>query len=150
MNMRKKIIISLLAVMAMGFTACQKQNVPECKYHSQTLDLTVKQPDWQWDSGSLQYYFHFDVPEITSYVYNYGNWSICREFNAGTGDAYQVALPMSTYMVYAINDSTDGYYTQHIDYRLGIGYVEVQLTNSDYFYDEEKPENMLFRLQLFY
>ena len=148
--MRKKIIISLLTVMAMGFTACQKQNVPECKYHSQTLDLTVKQPDWQWDSGSLQYYFHFDVPEITSYVYNYGNWSICREFNAGIGDAYQVALPMSTYMVYAINDSTDGYYTQHIDYRLGIGYVEVQLTNSDYFYDEEKPENMLFRLQLIY
>ena len=150
MNMRKKIIISLLTVMALGFTACQKQNVPECKYHSQTLDLTVKQPDWQWDSGSLQYYFHFDVPEITSYVYNYGNWSICREFNAGTGDAYQVALPMSTYMVYAINDSTDGYYTQHIDYRLGIGYVEVQLTNSDYFYEEEKPENMLFRLQLIY
>ena len=47
------------------------------------------------------------------------------------------------------------YYTQHIDYRLGEGYVEVQLTNSDYMYVYDKgkivnPEDMFFRLQLMY
>ena len=147
--MRRNSIISLLAVMAFVFVGC-KQNVPECKYHAQTLDLTVMQPDWDFDTDAAQFFYHFDVPEITSYVYNYGNWTISREFYNGTADAYQVALPMSTYMVYAINDSTDGYYTQHIDYRVGVGFVEIQLTNSDYYYEAENPESMLFRLQLIY
>ena len=47
------------------------------------------------------------------------------------------------------------YYTQHIDSRVGVGYLDVQLTNSDYLYDAAEgkilnPENMLFRLVLTY
>ena len=62
---------------------------------------------------------------------------------------------MSMFMVETV-DSVDVYYTQYIDYRLGIGYVDVQLTNSDYFYAADNqgklvnPETMFFRLQLIY
>ena len=43
----------MLAVVMMGFTAC-KNNAPECKYHAQTLDLTVMQPDWQIGRASCR------------------------------------------------------------------------------------------------
>lgn len=108
------------------------------------------QADWQFDDNSQQYFYSFEVPEITPYVYNYGNWTICREYNYGTADAYQVALPQSLYMTETLTDGSIAYYTQHIDYRVGMGYVDIQLTNSDYFYGQENPESMVFRLQLIY
>ena len=145
--MKKVLLILSFIAVAIGFTSCEDE---PCRYHTQTLDLRVMQADWQFDNNTLQYYYHFDVPEITPFVYNYGNWSISREYNSGTADAYQVALPQSVYMTEDLADGSIAYYTQHIDYRVGIGYVEIQLTNSDYFYGQEKPEDMLFRLQLIY
>ena len=145
--MKKVLLILSIIAVAIGFTGCEDE---PCRYHTQTLDLRVMQADWQFDDNTLQYYYHFDVPEITPFVYNYGNWSISREYNSGTKDAYQVALPQSVYMTEELADGSIAYYTQHIDYRVGIGYVEIQLTNSDYFYVQENPENMLFRLQLIY
>ena len=152
--MRKHLFIGIVALLAICLTSC-KEEAPECAYHSDTLDLTVLHEDWQFDDGTMQFYYHFDVPEITAQVYNYGNWTICREYNAGGQNAYQVALPQSIYMAENVvdpvtRDTSVVYYTQHIDYRLGIGFVEIQLTNSDYFYSPEKPEDMSFRLQLIY
>ena len=155
--MRKYLFILLSVVAALGLWSCTNNNVPECRYHTQTLDLTVVQEDWQFDEDAQQFYYRFgDLKEITSAVYNYGNWTICREFNNGTKNAYQVALPMSTFMVDSLDNGGVAYYTQYIDYRLGIGYVDVQLTNSDYYYTYDaqgnrvNPEDMLFRLQLIY
>ena len=145
--MKKVLLILSFIAVAIGFTGCEDE---PCRYHTQTLDLRVMQADWQFDDNTQQYYYHFDVPEVTPFVYNYGNWSISREYNSGTADAYQVALPQSVYMTEELADGSIAYYTQHIDYRVGIGYVEIQLTNSDYFYEQENPENMLFRLQLIY
>ncbi len=147
--MKKYLLIGLMGLAAFCISGCSN-NVPECKYHTQTLDLKVMQPDWQFDTNTQQFYYEFDVPEITSFVYNYGNWTISREYNAGTADAYQVALPLSIYMVDSLDNGGVAYYTRHIDYRVGIGYVDIQLTNSDYFYPQENPEDMLFRLQLIY
>ena len=152
--MKKIIFIALLAMVSFGFFSCERNQEP-CKFHTQTLDLTVKQADWQWDENTEQFYFHFDVPELTWDIYDYGNWTICREYNYGTADAYQVALPESSYMWENVEDTvthevTTVYYTQHIDYRIGVGYVEIQLTNSDYTYAAENPETMHFRLQLIY
>lgn len=145
--MKKVLLILSIIAVAIGFTGCEDE---PCRYHTQTLDLRVMQADWQFDDNTQQYYYHFDVPEVTPFVYNYGNWSISREYNSGTADAYQVALPQSVYMTEELADGSIAYYTQHIDYRVGIGYVEIQLTNSDYFYEQENPESMLFRLQLIY
>ena len=153
--MKKYFFVSLIALCVLVLNGCKKDQ-PECKYHVQTLDLTVAQPDWQFDKEAQQYYYHFDVPELTTYVYNYGNWTVCREYNYNTPDAYQVALPESKYLSWveidpATKDTTNsGFYTQHIDYRVGIEYVEVQLTVSDYIYSDTNPEDMHFRLQLIY
>lgn len=154
--MKKYILLAVIG--ALFLVSCQ-DNSPECKYHTTTLNLDVKQPDWKFDENAKQFYYHFDVPEITSYVYNYGNWSICREYFGNDAksqaDDYQVALPQSLYMVEEVVDTvtntfTPVYYTQHLDYRLGIGYVDIQVTNSDYFYGQDNPEDMSFRLQLIY
>ncbi|MBR6116714.1 MAG: hypothetical protein IKP93_04480 [Paludibacteraceae bacterium] len=135
------------------FTGCESKQEP-CQFNKKTIDLVVNQKDWAFDNDTHQFYCHFDIEELTANVYNYGEVSVSREYNSGTKDAYQVALPMSLYMVEEVDDGQGGtsyiYYTQHIDYRVGIGYVEVQLTNSDYAYADEKPESMIFRLQLTY
>jgi len=146
--MKKYIFISLLAVLSFCFTGCREE--AERKFHAKTLDLTIMQKDWQFDDAAMRYYYHFSVPELTEYVYNYGNFAICREYNVGTKDAYQVALPESIYQTDTLTDGSVAYYTQHIDYAAGIHWVEITLTNSDYFYPSQKPETMFFRLQIMY
>jgi hypothetical protein len=150
--MRKYVFIGFLMAIIAVMTGCKND---EPKFHTETLDLTVLHADWQFDDKAQQFYYSFSVPEITSKVYNYGNWTICREFNKRTRDAYQVALPMSMFMTDTISQDNVVYYTQYVDYRLGEGYVDIQLTNSDYLYiyDQGKivnPEDMFFRLQLIY
>ena len=159
--MKKRMIwVAFAALMSLIMTGC-KSDEPGKKMRTETLDLTVIQKDWQFDSELMQFYYHFDVPEITGNVYNYGTWTISREYNKGYKDAYQVALPMSYFGHDTLPDGAIVYYTQHIDYRLGVGYVEVQVTNSDYPYPVDPatgkpvpgdftPEDMDFRLQLMY
>ena len=151
--MKNRVFLGLLAVLCLFLSACESSN--DCKYRTTTLDITVQSPDWKFDDDTKQYYYHAGVPEITSQIYNYGNWTICREYFARTADAYQVALPQSEFMVEEQTDEETGksylyYYTRYIDYRVGVGYVEIQVTNSDYYYDTKNPESMTFRLQLIY
>jgi hypothetical protein len=151
--MKKVSFLFVFAALLLVFSGCESKQEP-CQFHKKTIDLVVNQKDWAFDNDTHQFYCHFDIEELTANVYNYGEVSVSREYNSGTKDAYQVALPMSLYMVEEVDDGQGGtsyiYYTQHIDYRVGIGYVEVQLTNSDYAYADEKPESMIFRLQLTY
>ena len=152
--MKKYLFICLMAVAAMGFTAC-RSNEPQLQ--KKTVDLAVKSSQWEFDESVNQYYCHFNVPELTESVYNYGEVSINREYNSGTKNAYQVALPETSYKVEYEYDETTGevintfYYAQLVDCVYGIGFVEVFYTISDFFYPAgEKPEGMLFRLQLTY
>jgi len=148
--MKKYVLFCLLTAFALCMTGCREDNrgnEPECKYHALPLNLTVVQEDWKWDDDGQVYYYHFDVPEITPFVYNYGNWSVSHEYNYGTGKVYQVALPETMYMVDSITEPSVVYYTQHIDFRISVGYVDIQVTNSDYMYAPENPETMYFRLQ---
>ena len=147
-DMKKYLFISLLAIVVGAmFTACEV-NDPTVK---KTIDLKVKGNQWDIDSVDHKcfYFCHFDVPELTKDVYNYGEISVNREYNSGTEYAYQVALPETTYCVDTIAGNPY-YYTQHVDYAYGIGFVEVFVTISDYYYDEYVPETMLFRLQMTY
>lgn len=153
--MKKNVFVVFLFLLGACLTGCD-QNVPECKYHAITLNLSVNTADWQFDENAQQFYFTCDVPEITPYVYNYGNWTVSREFGFNAKNAYQVALPMSIFCTAKDENNNEVYYTQHIDYRVGIGFVDIQLTNSDYYYDYDtnnnivNPESMSFRLQLIY
>lgn len=151
--MKKQVIIALFALTSIGLSSCItsdcKCDHEPCNYKSETLDLSTKKSPkgWEFDPIARQYFCHFDVSAISSSVYNYGNWNLSREYGKGFPGAYQIQLPMSQFKADTLNDPTVVYYTQYIDYRIGIGYVDIQLTNSDYLYSKENPETMYFRLQ---
>ena len=140
-----------MAMMAFGMTSCNDSKdctCTPCRFRQQTLDLVVMQKDWQFDSKMKLYFYRFDVPEMTAEIYNYGEVSINREYNNGTENAYQVALPETTYKETTV-EGNPYYYQQHVDYVYGFGFVEIAVTNSDLFYDEV-PETMIFRMQMTY
>ena len=152
MNMRKYLFICLMAMAAMGLTSCDNGRDCTCKpcqFRQETLDLMVLQKDWQFDNQAQMYFYRFDVPELTAEIYNYGEVSINREYNNGTQNAYQVALPETTYKQETSGSDTF-FYQQHVDYAYGIGFVEIAVTISDFFYDDFTPENMIFRMQMTY
>lgn len=148
--MKKYVFVSLLALVAMVFTACDDMTTPR---HKKTIDLVANLSSWNFDSNTGQYFCHFDVADLTANVYNYGEISISHEYNSGTPKAYQVPLPETTYLVQNLDDGQGGtvpyYYQEHIDYVVGIGYVEIFLTISDYYY-EYSPDAMVFRMQMTY
>ena len=150
--MKKYVFICLMAVVAAGMTSCKNDKectcVP-CQFRQQTLDLVVLQKDWTYDSNAKMYFYRFDVPELTAEVYNYGEVSINREYNNGTQNAYQVALPETTYQQTTVDGNTY-YFQQHIDYAYGIGFVEIGITISDFYYDDFTPTDMIFRMQMTY
>ena len=155
--MKKYVFISMMALVTLVFTGCEK-NEP-CQFHKKTIDLLVNTNEWKFDDNAHQFYVRFNIDLLTANVYDYGEVSISREMTDAQNNPYQVALPMSLFMVETVDDgnggTTDIFYTQHIDYRYGVGYVEIQLTNSDLAYETNgsdfvKPESMVFRMQLTY
>ena len=157
--MKKYVFITLLALVAVVFTACDRYpNAPKQKV---TIDLVVNQNDWEFDEDANRFFCHFNVSALTAEAYNYGEISISREYNSGKANVYQVALPETSYKVEEETDDEGNvintfYYQQHIDYAVGIQWVEVTYTISDYIYPTNQngklinPESMLFRLQLTY
>lgn len=152
--MKKYLFICLMAAAAV-LTGCSEKEC-NCTGHQctctpvyqETLDLKVMQQDWQFDNGANMYFYRFEVPELSAEIYNYGEVSINREYNNGTANAYQVALPETTYKQVTIGANTF-YYQQHVDYAYGVGFVEIAVIISDFVY-EEQPEDMIFRLQMTY
>ena len=151
--MKKYLFMCLVAVAALGLTSCDtcdcrhEQNTPYY-LNQKTVDLVAKTTNWEFDNGANMYYVHFDVPELTSSIYDYGEVSVNREYNSGTNKAYQVALPETTYLVDTVGGTT--YYQQHVDYAYGVGFVEIFCTISDFYYEDFTPEQMRFRVQLTY
>ena len=150
-----------MAVVALGFTGCTYNTYTEptsgtgstCKFHSFTRELNAAASAWQWDNGAQMYFAHFDVADITKEVYQYGVITISHE-HKGTNSSYLVALPETTYEKVDL-DNGDGttspyYFQQHIDYAVGVGFVEIFITISDFYYDDFTPEAMNFRLQAVY
>ena len=150
-HMKKYVFISLMALVTMVFTGCQK-NEP-CQFNKKTIDLLVSTNDWKFDDVSHQFYVHYTLNEITSDLYTYGSFTLYREMVDDFNKPYLVALPMSLYLQ---DPGSGDFYTQHIDYRVGVGYVEIQLTNSDWAYDTDEqgsfvsPGSMVFRMQIVY
>ena len=149
--MKKNVWIALCMLAGLFLTAC---NSNEPQFHKAVVYMEVAKNEWKFDKDLKQFYVRFNVPELTAGVFNYGNYSLHREYNTGTADVYQVALPQSLYLweevTNADSTTTIVYYQQLVDYRIGPGYVEIQVTNSDYFYGDYTPDAMLFHLQLTY
>lgn len=155
-TMKNYVWISLIGL-AMMVTGCRKDIEEDAKYyHSTVFDVTVLHTEWEFDEYLGQFYCHKDIEELTEKVYDYGSWELYKEFDGGSKNPYQVALPTSFFMVDTLADSSVHYYTEYMDYRVGIGYVEIQLTYSDFYYPKDeagryiKPDEMNFRLHLEY
>jgi len=142
--MKKHIYLAL--VCATALVGCQEK-APECKFHTTTLTMTVKKSDWKFDDKEKFFFCAFDAPEITTKIYNTGSWTMHRKMNFNSPNEYQVALPSNTFKNDTLTEEAVVHYTQYIDFRIGVGFVEIQLTNSDYLYGQEPPETMQFRLQ---
>ena len=157
--MKKYLFIGLLAFAAAFMTSCRYCNCDhpggdvECKYHAKTINLVVAQNEWKFDDTNKQYYVRFPVQELTADVLKYGNISVHHVYNPGTNDEFQTGLPETLYFWEDVtnNGTTETvYYQQLIDYMAGIGYVEISLTNNDFFYTGFTPAGMTFHLQLIY
>lgn len=132
--MKKIVFISLLSLFVAVLTGCKDNSSQGGYCNSEIVDLTVFPKDWQFDENALQFFCHCWMPEITYKVYDYGTWSVNREYNKGYNDAYQVRLPMSVFGHDTLPNQSVVYYTRHIDYRVGPGYIELQITDSDFPY----------------
>lgn len=150
--MKKFFIYFAVAFMALTAVSCQGERGPmgpqgpAGSANISTVDLKVNAADWQWDSNGKYFYAQFPVNQITEEIYDYGTIACYREYNYGTKNAYQISLPEVKHIETEV-DGAPYYYQQTIDYSFGVGFVEIVLTISDYFY-ETSPEAMNFRLNL--
>ena len=163
-RMQKRHFIIVLLFFCVGLAGCTYITNPpseDCKYHAMSFQLPALHENWGFDKKTNQFFYRFKVPELTEEVYKKGNWSVSREIDPNTKQAYQVTLPQSEFIVLDEYDENgelvSSYcYSRYIDYRVSVGIVDIQVTNSDLIYDTdaqgnlEKPEEMHFRLQLIY
>ena len=157
--MKKYFWMMTLALATGLFAGCEKnepctcQKPEPCHFNKVTIDMPVTHEEWKFDDVAHQFYVRFNVSAITEEVYDYGEISVSREMTTVDGEPCQANLPLSLFLQ---DPGSGDFYTQHIDYRVGIGFIEVQLTNSDWAYETDKqgyivnPESMLFRAQLTY
>ena len=145
-HMKKSKLFLLVALCGMVLTSCQI-NSPDCYYHKEVINRVADPNGWKYDPDMMQFFYRFELPEINSRIYDYGQWAVYCEINPKTNHSFQAVLPVSRFYADTTETEVTNYYTQYIDYRIGIGYVDIQLTNSDHLYAPEKPESMFFRLQ---
>jgi hypothetical protein len=148
----KKCLFIMLAALGFVLTSCNQPQPEPCNFHKDFVDFVVRSNDWYYDAGQGWYVYTYSTPKITTYIYDYGTWTMSHEYYPGTSNEFLVQLPEIKYLedVDAAGNVL-GYYSQRIDYAVGVGFVEVYVTNSDYSYlPNWKPEEMAFHMQIVY
>ena len=136
--MKKSVFFALMAVVIIGLSSCTKVVNEPCQFNKVNVDFHVPQSAWAFD----------ETNKITEYIYDYGSWTMSHEYNPGTKDAFLIQLPEFRFMQ---DEGTGDFYTQRTDYEVGVGYVIVYVTNSDYAYEPGwKPDEMYFHMQITY
>ena len=142
--MKKRILFGILLCALCGLGSCNyytKEVISESNF--KTRDLRVNANQWMFSQDGGYYYCTFDVPELTSKIYNYGVVNCYREYNKGTTNAYKLQLPQT---IHNVDEGNNALYTTTIDYSFAVGIVEIVLTNNDFMY--VAPEGMDFRLNM--
>ena len=149
LDMKKYVIICLMAVVGWMLTSCET-NEP-CRFHKVNVDFRVPESAWSYDADNGWFSYYYPTNILTTSVYDYGTWTMSHEYNPGTKDAYLIQLPELYFLSGTATDGSTVYYTQRVDYEVGVGYVRVYVTNSDFIYDYGwKPEEMCFHMQIVY
>ena len=157
----KKLFILLVIGIAATLVGCKPQYYydyttnnyyegGECYYHTKVIDLDATADSWVLntrDDGTQFISASFDIPALTSTVYNYGAVCCYAEFNGGTKNAYQLALPATNYNNF-VSEGQTIHYSEKIDFIYGIGWVEVDIEYSDQAIYDDAFKDYLFRLSL--
>lgn len=113
--------------------------------------MHVNQADWLYSDMDNNNYFwaSFDMPEITEDVFDNGLIKIYRTYDYTSDNPVQLELPQVRHAEW-YNSSYDEwcFYTETIDYEIGIGSVTVFYTASDFDYELDEsfiPDDMQFR-----
>ena len=137
----------MMALVTMAFTGCQS-NEP-CGYKKFTVDIPVAATEWTFDDNTRQYFVDVLVKQLTEEAYRYGNISMYHEYHKGKSTAFMTALPETIYEETTYEGEPYHFQTQ-IESTFAPGLVEIVITISDYYYEEYKPEDMDFKLQIIY
>lgn len=143
---KKNAIFFLFAILL--FTSCEGRQGPQGPkgdgMNWKIVDISVK--EWRLvESVEGNYYRStWDVPELTEFVFTDGNVNGYIYLYDEKGAKYQHDLPYSLPIRVVENGQTFDY-TRVIDFVYGVGWVELQLTNSDFVYPTA-PEAMDFRI----
>lgn len=134
----KKIWTITLAMVAIAMMSCKEQNVPEVT--NVLLEATAS--DWKahTDTDGKNKYFScsFSVPEITN------DYNMVLAYVMLDNTAQQM-LPYTRHY----EDADGNLWTTTVDYEFTVGKATFFVTNSDFFYQENEPSNMMFRLAVY-
>lgn len=137
LSMKKALFIFLIAIIVVSCQDASKD------IQLKTVDLKVNSSDWieNKDSAGLNRYYtvHFNIPEITSSVFNKGNVTSYIVFD---NPISQEALPY----VRHYQNAAGSLWTQTIDFDYLVGGINIYVTNSDFAVDP--PAAMNFRVAL--
>ena len=154
--MKKLFFIAMMAAVSMVFAGCEKNEpckcqpqVP-CSFHKTTVDIPVAAGEWTFDTNTREYFVHVPVEALTQDVYDFGDVTIFHEYHPGTQSAFQVVLPETTYEETVDSNNNPYFYQIHYNYAIGVGFVEIMITISDYIYGDFTPVDEMFRMQLTY
>ena len=146
--MKKSVFFALIVVVVVGLNSCTKVVNEPCQFNKVNVDFRVPQNAWAFDETNGWYCYYYETNKITAYIYDYGSWTMSHEYNPGTKDAFLIQLPEFRFLQ---DEGTGDFYTQRTDYEVGVGYVMVYVTNSDYAYEPGwKPDEMYFHMQITY
>ncbi len=143
-----KNFICLLAIVILGFTACEGPEGPPGPVNIKTITYTVRDVDWKLVGGPDQigsyYQYIFDEPFLTSYVYDYGTF-IGYMFDNIDGSEVQTGLP---YTIYDIEETSGGERPFSVQYMCDAtpGTIAFKVVFSDFYTEQYAPPTCNFRL----
>lgn len=142
--------ISVLAFCLFFPSSCTKTETYVVESNLRTVSINVEQTHWSYSGMDNNNYFYATVsmPEITGDVFDYGMIKMYRTFDFESLNASQIELPYIRHNEYMFGEGEWGFYTETVDYEIGIGKITIFYTASDFDYEIDEtfiPEAMQFR-----
>lgn len=146
--MKKYLFLVLCALTIVG---CTTNKITEVVEKSTTTSCLIPVDRWDYTNYVYQgspyannyFYAKFELSELTVDDCRYANIQVYR-----VHDGYQHVLPEVQHYEEEIATDTWNFYTQTVDCIYGPGWIEFDVTHSDFRYEQETyvPEPMQFRV----
>lgn len=131
--------VGLLAALFVLMLSCTVEDAPDTSW--KVINVEVRSTDWVagTDNSGLNPYYScgVDLPELSSFIYRNG---MVQVYYVSGG--VQNPLPY----VRHYENAAGNLWTRTIDYDYEVGFMNLYVTNSDFF--NERPATMNFRIVL--